>query len=685
MFFKQIKRNVRRSRKENGLYFSSLIITIVASYVLLSLGQQDVITFLRTLESDAVSRLLMMIPIVYIVSLFFMFFLVYFSNSYQIQRRSHEFGMYQILGMKRSRLFSMLMGETLWNSLIALAIGIPIALFLTELISLATVKLIGMEIVGHRFHISWPGLLGTVVGFLVVQLAAMILLSIRMSRKEPIEFLNEDQEVSQKVDPKKTGWKRFFQGFALLLVAYSLGVFLFNTLGILVLWLIIITGITGTFFVFQSLSTFIGRWIQKRNKHSTGLFTFTGRQLQENVLHQSSFLAIASLLVLMAIVSLSYGISSSLGDGRYAERTVDISLQGEQQAIERAVSSKEISPYIYAAYPMNLSSFKSTTYDNNGEIVGEGIDFSWDGFKTALETTPGISDRDPLIQRFTYDVPFLVSISSFNNLLASTGKQTVSLEPGEVILYSSSQFGSNNSDFETVLQSHPQVRLDGTSYTLAPELQSLNLVADRFISVMYALIVPDEVYQDVVGDEEPFCWNVTLDPAYVEERGLMQALLNVNSLFATTGLNYESYLSGIGRQLFYVVAGSYLTIYLGVLFLIIANTVLGIKFLMQQRSTQHRYETLLILGANENALYASAKTQIRIYFALVIGVAVFSSIFGIATVNTSLMSFRAAENMGKIMTIAGAAVLAFLLIELAYVGLIQSTSKREIHRLNSLD
>jgi putative ABC transport system permease protein len=685
MFFKQIKRNVRRSRKENGLYFGSLIITIVASYVLLSLGQQDVITFLRTLESDAVGRLLMMIPVVYIISLFFMFFLVYFSNSYQLQRRSHEFGMYQILGMKRKRLFSMLMGETLWNSLIALAIGIPIALFLTELISLATVKLIGMEIVGHQFHISWPGLLGTVAGFLVVQLAAMILLSIRMSRKEPIELLNEDQEVSQKVDPKKTGWNRFFLGLALLLVAYSLGVFLFNTLGLLVLWLIIITGITGTFFVFQSLSTFIGRWIQKRNKRSTGLFTFTGRQLQENVLHQSSFLAIASLLVLMAIVSLSYGISSSLGDGRYAERTVDISLQGDQEAIEQAVASKEISPYIYAAYPMNLSNFKSTIYDNNGGIVGEGIDFSWDGFLTALETTPGISDRDPLVQRFTYDQPFLVSISSFNDLLASTGKQQVSLEPGEVIFYSSGQFGANNAEFETILQSHPQIRLDGKAYTLAPELQSLNLVADRFISVMYALIVPDDVYQDLVGYEEPFCWNVTLDPDYVEERGLMQALLNVNSLFATTGLSYESYLSGIGRQLFYVVAGSYLTIYLGVLFLIIANTVLGIKFLMQQRSTQHRYETLLILGANEDALYASAKTQIRIYFALVIGVAVFSSIFGIATVNTSLMSFRAAENMGKIMTIAGAAVLAFLLIELAYVGLIQSTSKREIHRLNSLD
>ena len=120
MFFNQIIRNSRRSRKENGLYFGSLIVSVVAFYVLLSLGQQDVMTFLKTLESDAVRKLLALIPIVYVVSLFFVFFLVYFSNRYQMQRRNHEFGIYQILGMKRSRLFSMLMGETLWNSLIAL-------------------------------------------------------------------------------------------------------------------------------------------------------------------------------------------------------------------------------------------------------------------------------------------------------------------------------------------------------------------------------------------------------------------------------------------------------------------------------------------------------------------------------------------------------------------------------------
>ena len=202
---------------------------------------------------------------------------------------------------------------------------------------------------------------------------------------------------------------------------------------------------------------------------------------------------------------------------------------------------------------------------------------------------------------------------------------------------------------------------------------------------MFALVVPDDLYTDLVGEEPPFCWNVTLDPEFVSEKGLMQALYHVTGLLEGTGLDYESYLSGIGRQLFYVVAASYLSLYLGILFLIIANTVLGLKFLMQQRSTRHRYETLLTLGANEEALYASAKTQIRLYFTLVIGVAAFSSIFGIISLNNGLMSFKAVEDMGTIMITAGIAVLVFLLIELGYVWLIQSESKREIHRLNSLD
>lgn len=146
MFFKQIRRNAAKNRKGNGLFFASLIIAIIAFYTLLSLGEQDVMQFLATIESDAVRKLMRMLPIVYGISLFFVFFLVYFACRYQTDSRRRELGMYLMLGMKRGRLFAMLFGKTLWSSTVSLIIGLPVALFLTEGISLATAKIVGRKI-----------------------------------------------------------------------------------------------------------------------------------------------------------------------------------------------------------------------------------------------------------------------------------------------------------------------------------------------------------------------------------------------------------------------------------------------------------------------------------------------------------------------------------------------------------
>ena len=52
MFFELITRNSRRSRKENGLFFTTLLVSVIAFYIILSLSHQDVMLFLKTMESD---------------------------------------------------------------------------------------------------------------------------------------------------------------------------------------------------------------------------------------------------------------------------------------------------------------------------------------------------------------------------------------------------------------------------------------------------------------------------------------------------------------------------------------------------------------------------------------------------------------------------------------------------------
>ena len=129
MFFKQVRRNAAKNRKGNSLFFGSLVVAIIAFYTLLSLGEQDVMHYLATVESDAVKKLMNLLPVVYVVSLFFVFFLVYFACKYQTDSRKRELGMYLMLGMKQSRMFVMLFCETLWNSIASLLIGLPIAAF----------------------------------------------------------------------------------------------------------------------------------------------------------------------------------------------------------------------------------------------------------------------------------------------------------------------------------------------------------------------------------------------------------------------------------------------------------------------------------------------------------------------------------------------------------------------------
>lgn len=683
MFFDFIRRNSSKTRKENGVYFASLIISIVAFYVILSLGEQDVMIYLKTVESDAVAKLLLMIPVLYALSLFFVFFLVYFANRYQLQRRSHEFGIYLMMGMKGRRLFAMIMGETLWNGLVALVIGIPISLFLTEIISLSTSKLIGMGIIGHQFRISWVGLGLTVFGFIMVQLLAVFILSLSMAKKEPVDLLNEQKEKIQKILSPVWGWVSLLLGAIFLGAAYVLALLYLSTLDVRIFSLILLLGISGTFMLFRGLGSFIGGWIRGKSSSSTGLFTFTGRQLQENVLHQYSSLAISSLLILFAMVCFAFGSSTALKRGEVSARTVDFTFEASEKEIVSVLTSDKLKPYVKDYYPMKLGMLMTPHKGVPENTVTHT--FSWSGLEESLSREKDSEEKENLLRHLSLqDSPYLISLTSYNAMLKSTNKSPIVLGENEVAMYSSTEFSFSHGILSNALKTNPTINIDEKQYQLVSTLYTSNIVADRSITISYALIVPDDMYNALtVKSEESSRWNMVLDSDFVQDKGLMQAMYQVDELINTSGLKYESYLASMGRQLFYIVAGSYTTLYLGVMFLIIANTVLGLKFLMQQRSTRHRYSTLFMLGASVKSLCKSARMQIWWYFGLTIAVALISSIIGTMSLLESFLVIpnTVNRNISSIILMVGIALIGFIAFELCYIRMIQRKSDEEIKKL----
>ena len=71
MFFKLVSRNSKRSRRENGLFHASLLVVVIAFYVILALPKQDVIIFLKEMESDAIQKIFQMVPIHFVLSRIF--------------------------------------------------------------------------------------------------------------------------------------------------------------------------------------------------------------------------------------------------------------------------------------------------------------------------------------------------------------------------------------------------------------------------------------------------------------------------------------------------------------------------------------------------------------------------------------------------------------------------------------
>lgn len=670
MFFKQVRRNAAKNRKGNSLFFGSLVIAIIAFYTLLSLGEQDVMRYLATVESDAVGKLMALLPVIYALSLFFVFFLVYFACKYQTDNRRQELGMYLMLGMKRSRLFAMLFCETMWSSVISLLIGLPIALFLTEGISLATAKIVGLGIIGHHFSFSSDAILWTVCGFALVQLMSMLIICFGLGKAEPADLLRSGDIKKQTVSSGAKSTVLFIIGLGLLLTAYYLGMVQMRTLRLTVLLAIVICGISGTFLLYRGLGGFLGLYIRRKSPDALGLQTFTARQVQENVLSQHKSLAISSLLLMMALACISYGISMGLGRS-VSSRSVDFSLFGEEEQIDAVLERSSNREMIKDSYPLYLSMVKDRYFR------GEESEFDTAKLKEALRT---VEDSDNIIENLR--IEYIIAASSYNRILKSMGKEEITLAEHQTAIYSSeAKDGYLGSTLEKALKKGTSVGIDGTDYEILPTLYYDNVVADRAITLYMALIVPDDIFATLAREPESYCRNIRLSDETVEKMGLMQAVQKMDAQLADTGLKYDSFLGGIGRNLFYTVAASYLTIYLGLLFWLIANTVIGLKYLIGQRQTKHRYETLTMLGGDMPSICRSVKKQIQVYFSLVLCVALVSSAAAIYTMFTSFTKLPVGTSMTTLAALSAAALGIFAFIEILYIGVVKRAANREIRQL----
>lgn len=674
MFFELVRKNSRKNRKENGLLFMSLVVSIIAFYIILSLENQDVMVFLRTMESDAVNRLLGLIPVMYGVTLFILFFLVYFAGKYHMEKRSHELGIYLMLGMRRGRLLVLLLAEELWNSVLSLIVGIPTAVFLSEMISLITARAVGIGIIGHHFSFSPRAVVWTIAGYFAVRLAALVILSGSAAGKEIVQLLSGTEDKRHKRYYTLPAVIKVISGIVLLGCAYAMGITGMSWSSVEKMGLTAVLGIAGTFLFFRGIGVLFSM-VLKRKKDKNGLSVFTFRQLQEAVFHKSSSLAVSSLLVLTALCCFGYGVGVSLSYQERNNHVTDYTFQGEGAEIEAQLESLGLKDDMKDFFEVRTGAFDEDE---------SGASFSAKGLIDILERQKDSRGKEVLLNNLQYfDYPYLISLSGYNHILQAGGKEPVELGEKEAVFYVGKDFsnGDANEALKAALKENAYVEINGEKYELAEQYLQENLVTDRSINIQYALVVTDSVFDKLLKGEYSTYWNASLKDELVEKEGMIGAIEQVNRVLNQAPLTYESYLQNIGRQMFYTVAASYTTIYLAVVFLIVSNTVMGVQFLLQQQKNKKRYQTVIRLGCQSKELCKSARKQVGWYFFLPVITALAGSAFGVMSLLTGVASQTMSSRTGTMIKIAIPMIILLFVVEFIYILAVMKMSDRRIRRL----
>ena len=97
---------------------------------------------------------------------------------------------------------------------------------------------------------------------------------------------------------------------------------------------------------------------------------------------------------------------------------------------------------------------------------------------------------------------------------------------------------------------------------------------------------------------------------------------------------------------------------------------------MNQQKAGRRYQILVRLGATNENLCASARTQISWFMGLPVFVAAISSLFGVKALFAGLLPSRVQGTQGEMLMVSAAMIFLLCVVEYIYMTVIKRSSDR---------
>lgn len=310
--------NVRRAGRDYLVYLLTLTLGVTVFYAFNTISMQ---VDIAGIDEEGLAQVMgsMLGYLTYFLA-GVMAFLIVYANNFIMKRRKKEFGLYQVLGMGRGRVATIMALETVIVSVVAFVAGIVLGVGLSQLMTFFTASLFKTQIANFHFFFSVHAFNLTLACMLVMFVLTLLLNLRAVRRTKLIELMGaERRNESIKTRNPWIAIAIFAVGVVLVGVAYyrllrdgfpltatdSKLQEAMNQFGITTAMVTV-----GTFALFWGLSGMLIKLLQSlRGVYWRGLNMFIVRQLAAKVNTVCFSMGVIAMLLFLAITSVTCGMS----------------------------------------------------------------------------------------------------------------------------------------------------------------------------------------------------------------------------------------------------------------------------------------------------------------------------------------------------------------------------------------
>lgn len=628
-------RNAKRQSSDYIIYFITVIISVALMFSFNSLAVSEDIRELSSFMegfSKAISG-------ISVIIIFAIAWLINYTMKFMLEKRSKEFGTYQILGIEKKNIANMFTLENLIIGLLAFIIGIFIGTFLYQILTSIIMNLFNQPY-KIKIEFSILAIFMTACYFFGIFLVVLLNCRRKIKKTKVYDLLYADKKNENNIIKKSKGNIIIF---IISLVLFTLALVMnykefsdvSNMTGRNGFFAIIML-IIGIYLFYISISSFfVKRYLINKKKKYRKDNMFLYRNLTSKINTMS--ITMGTIAVMFTIILIGGNVAllmnSMLNNELEMGYPFEIMISSANDDFSKYREYIEENADIKDIYEYNIFTIKETQ------------------IRRALENTA-------FEGRYYDGTDNVMLLKDYNKLRDMLGHERVTLEDDEIII---NCMKTAKTPFENYIKKNNKLKIYDKEFTIK-EIKAENISQVSFNGYTYCIIVPDNMVDLLLEEDKDIKNNYDMDFGFklvattnettnekfyndldsmipVKEKKVTSDYENQtieHSIEVPMGMVQTRGERTSETKSFYAII-SFLAFYVALIFVMATATLLAIQQLSDSEKYKYRYNLLRKLGMDDFNLNKIIFKQLLLYFIIPMIVPFIVSIpavWGIGTIFT---------------------------------------------------